>query len=109
MTAHRIEARWRAIGDPLPRSLVALTLATGLVDAVSFLGLGQVFVANQTGNVVFLAFALAGASGLSASAALVSWSMGMGNASGKPSRQAIAWLCRVTSARPVCEIIATNS
>jgi uncharacterized membrane protein YoaK (UPF0700 family) len=72
VTAHRIEARWRAIGDPLPRSLVALTLATGLVDAVSFLGLGQVFVANQTGNVVFLAFALAGASGLSASAALVS-------------------------------------
>lgn len=69
MTAHRIEARWRAIGDPLPRSLVALTLATGLVDAVSFLGLGQVFVANQTGNVVFLAFALAGASGLSARAA----------------------------------------
>ena len=44
----------RAIGDPLPRSLVALTFATGLVDAVSFLGLGQVFVANQTGNVVFL-------------------------------------------------------
>ncbi len=62
----------RAIGDPLPRSLVALTFATGLVDAVSFLGLGQVFVANQTGNVVFLAFALAGASGLSASAGLVS-------------------------------------
>ena len=62
----------RAIGDPLPRSLVALTFATGLVDAVSFLGLGQVFVANQTGNVVFLAFALAGASGLSARAALVS-------------------------------------
>jgi hypothetical protein len=31
----------RAIGDPLPRSLVALTVVTGLLDAVSFLGLGQ--------------------------------------------------------------------
>jgi hypothetical protein len=53
----------RAIGDPLPRSLVALTFATGLADAVCFLGLGQVLVANRTGNVVFLAFAVAGASG----------------------------------------------
>jgi uncharacterized membrane protein YoaK (UPF0700 family) len=72
VTAHRIEGPLRGIADPLPRSLVALTFATGLVDAVSFLGLGQVFVANQTGNVAFLAFALAGASGFSASAALVS-------------------------------------
>ena len=58
--------------DPLLPSLVALTVATGLVDAISFLGLGHVFVANQTGNVVFLAFGVAGASGVSASAALVS-------------------------------------
>lgn len=39
---------------------------TGVVDAVSYLHLGHVFVANMTGNVVFLGFALAGASGLSA-------------------------------------------
>jgi uncharacterized membrane protein YoaK (UPF0700 family) len=51
--------------------LVALTVVTGLVDAVSYLALGHVFVANMTGNVVFLGFALAGAPGLSASASLV--------------------------------------
>jgi len=34
--------------------------ATGLVDGCSYLVLGHVFVASMTGNVVFLAFALAG-------------------------------------------------
>jgi uncharacterized membrane protein YoaK (UPF0700 family) len=48
---------------PLPALLLVLTAATGLVDAVSILGLGRVFVANMTGNVVFLGFALAGAQG----------------------------------------------
>jgi len=48
--------------------LVGLTVVTGLVDAVSYLALGHVFVANMTGNVVFLPFALAGAPGLSAPA-----------------------------------------
>lgn len=56
---------------PLPPLLVALTLVTGLVDAFSYLVLGHVFVANMTGNVVFLAFALAGASGFSILASLV--------------------------------------
>ncbi|MBQ0891082.1 DUF1275 domain-containing protein [Streptomyces sp. RM72] len=45
---------------PLPPLLVVLTFVTGLVDAVSCLGLGHIFVANMTGNVVFLGFALAG-------------------------------------------------
>lgn len=57
---------------PLPPLMLLLTVATGLVDAVSYLGLGHVFVANMTGNVVFLGFALAGAPGLSATASLVS-------------------------------------
>ncbi|MFD8756177.1 YoaK family protein [Kitasatospora sp. NPDC059577] len=57
---------------PLPPLLLLLTVATGVVDAVSYLGLGHVFVANMTGNVVFLGFALAGAPGLSAAASLVS-------------------------------------
>ncbi len=56
---------------PLPPLLVALTLVTGLVDAFSYLVLGHVFVANMTGNVVFLAFALAGAPGFSILASLV--------------------------------------
>jgi uncharacterized membrane protein YoaK (UPF0700 family) len=56
---------------PLPQLLVAMTLVTGLVDAFSYLVLGHVFVANMTGNVVFLAFALAGAPGFSILASLV--------------------------------------
>ena len=56
---------------PLPPLLVAMTLVTGLVDAFSYLVLGHVFVANMTGNVVFLAFALAGAPGFSIAASLV--------------------------------------
>jgi uncharacterized membrane protein YoaK (UPF0700 family) len=48
-----------------------MTLVTGLVDAFSYLVLGHAFVANMTGNVVFLAFALAGAPGFSILASLV--------------------------------------
>jgi len=55
---------------PLPPLLLVLTVVTGLVDAVSYLELGHVFVANMTGNVVFLGFAAAGAPGLSAPASL---------------------------------------
>ena len=54
----------------LPPLLVALTVVTGLVDSFSYLVLGHVFVANQTGNVVFLAFALAGVRGFSAPASV---------------------------------------
>lgn len=53
-------------------ALMALTVVTGLVDAVSFLGLGHVFTANMTGNVVFLGFAVAGAPGLSIPRSLTS-------------------------------------
>ncbi len=64
---------------PLPPLLVSMTLVTGLVDAFSYLVLGHVFVANMTGNVVFLAFALAGASSFStlpSIVALVSFILG---------------------------------
>src|SRR3989442_12532301 len=56
----------------LARALLVLTAATGLIDAVSYLALGHVFTANMTGNVVFLAFAVAGAPGLSIPRSLVS-------------------------------------
>jgi uncharacterized membrane protein YoaK (UPF0700 family) len=55
---------------PLVPMLLVLTVVTGVVDAVSYLELGHVFVANMTGNVVFLGFALAGAANLSATASL---------------------------------------
>jgi uncharacterized membrane protein YoaK (UPF0700 family) len=65
---------WPPAGDrhgPLAPMMVALTFVTGLVDAASYLKLGHVFVANMTGNVVFLGFALAGAGGLSVIASLL--------------------------------------
>jgi len=57
------EARQERI---LPQLLYLLTAVTGLVDAVSYIGLGHVFTANMTGNIVLLGFALAGVPGLSA-------------------------------------------
>ncbi|HEV3268678.1 MAG TPA: YoaK family protein [Acidimicrobiales bacterium] len=56
---------------PLAPLLVAMTCVTGLVDAFSYLVLGHVFVANMTGNILFLAFALVGEHGLSVAASLV--------------------------------------
>ena len=58
--------------DPLPWVLGVLTVTTGLVDAVSVLGLGRVFTANMTGNVVFLGFAAVGTPGFSVARAMVS-------------------------------------
>jgi uncharacterized membrane protein YoaK (UPF0700 family) len=57
---------------PLARALIVLTFTTGLVDAVSYLGLGHVFTANMTGNVVLLGFGLAGGTGLPVLAPIVS-------------------------------------
>lgn len=55
----------RAADRPLLPALFAMTFVTGVVDAVSYLGLGHVFTANMTGNVVLLGFAVAGTSGFS--------------------------------------------
>lgn len=62
----------RSIRHPLTRTLLLLTFSTGVVDAGSFLGLGHVFTANMTGNVVLLGFGIAGAAGLPVLAPLVS-------------------------------------
>lgn len=66
---HVVEA-WRVLAPPrdnphgpLPPLLLLLTVVTGLVDAFSYLALGHVLVANMTGNVVFLGFAVGGAPG----------------------------------------------
>ncbi len=59
-------------------SLLTLTFVSGMIDAASVLGMGHVFTANMTGNVVFLAFSLAavpgysvGRSGVALAAALI--------------------------------------
>ena len=68
---------------PLPPLLVAMTAVTGLVDSFSYLLLGHVFVANMTGNVVFLGFAVVGAAGFSIAASLVALvSFGLGSVLG---------------------------
>ena len=53
------------LNHTLPLLLHIATAITGLIDAISYLGLGHVFTANMTGNVVFVAFAVAGVPGLS--------------------------------------------
>ncbi|MEV4615360.1 YoaK family protein [Kitasatospora sp. NPDC049258] len=55
--ADRIELRITGV-------LGALTVTSGVVDAVSFLGLGHAFAALATGNLLLLAFGIAGTQGL---------------------------------------------
>ncbi len=57
--------------SPLPWLLLLLSVTTGLVDAISVLGLGKVFTANMTGNIVFLGFAAVGTPGFHAPSYLV--------------------------------------
>jgi len=54
-------------------ALLLLTFATGLVDAVSVVFLGHVFVANMTGNVIFLGFWFVPHSGVDMAAAVVAF------------------------------------
>lgn len=54
-------------------ALLLLTFATGLIDAISVLVLGHVFVANMTGNVIFLGFWFVPHSGVDLTAALVAF------------------------------------
>src|SRR2546425_12582849 len=66
MTGSNLEQVGQGRPASLPLLLLVLTVTTGLIDAVSVLGLGRVFTANMTGNVVFLGFALARVPGFSA-------------------------------------------
>ncbi|HEX4753545.1 MAG TPA: YoaK family protein [Solirubrobacterales bacterium] len=61
-----------SLRHPLTRTLLVLTVTTGVIDAASYLGLGRVFAANMTGNIVLLGFGIAGSSGLPVVAPLVS-------------------------------------
>jgi uncharacterized membrane protein YoaK (UPF0700 family) len=54
-------------------ALLLLTLSTGLVDAISVLALGHVFVANMTGNVIFIGLWAVPRSGVDVTAALVAF------------------------------------
>lgn len=52
-------------------SLLGMTFATGIVDAVSYLGIGSVFTANMTGNAILLGFGIAGEYAFSISRSLL--------------------------------------
>jgi len=67
------------VHGPLPGLLFLLTAVTGVIDAVSLLTLGRVFVANITGTIVTLGLALAGTLGVvreTALAALATFVLG---------------------------------
>jgi uncharacterized membrane protein YoaK (UPF0700 family) len=68
----RAQAAAASVRHPLTVLLLTLTFSTGLVDAVSYLGLGKVFTANMTGNVVLLGFGIAGGYALPIVAPVVS-------------------------------------
>jgi hypothetical protein len=91
---------------PLPPMLVSLTVVTGLVDSFSYLVLGHVFVANMTGNVVFVAFALAGAGGFSvassvtAIAAFLVGGLAAGRASSRLGKNGQGWSELASGRRP---------
>ena len=61
-----------SLRHPLTRTLLVLTFTTGVIDAASYLGLGHVFTANMTGNIVLLGFGIAGGSGLPVISPMVS-------------------------------------
>jgi uncharacterized membrane protein YoaK (UPF0700 family) len=83
--------------------LFGLTFSSGAVDAISFLALGKVFTAFMTGNVVFLAFGVAGAPGPNAGhvvAAIAAFGIGVFLATRivRPSKGSGVWPRRVSVA-----------
>lgn len=66
MAYEKIAAPAQTHATALPWLLLLLSVTTGLVDAISVLGLGKVFTANMTGNIVFLGFAVVGTPGFHA-------------------------------------------
>lgn len=96
-----------ALSDRLSIGLFVLTAVSGIVDAVSFLGLGHVFTANMTGNVALLAFAAAGAPSISAPRSITSLAAflsgaGLGGYFGRgivgPFRRRWLFLCATSEA-----------
>jgi uncharacterized membrane protein YoaK (UPF0700 family) len=83
--------------------LTSLSLAARCVDAVGYLGLGQVFVANMTGNTVLLGLAIGQADGqgiLHAGTALAGFILGvaLGAAIVERGPEQAAWTPAVTVA-----------
>lgn len=104
---------------PLPALLAMMTVVTGVVDAVSILRMDQVFVANMTGNVVFVGFGLAGARAFSVAASVTALAgFGAGALAGgrlpsrwRTDRARLLWttnLAKLVLALPVLVVAATS-
>jgi uncharacterized membrane protein YoaK (UPF0700 family) len=97
----------------LPLLLHIATVITGLIDAISYLALGHVFTANMTGNVVFLAFAVAGVPGLSlmrSLTALVAFLIGAligGRAASRLSEVSTRWITTALTLESALLLVAT--
>src|SRR5215211_5911778 len=107
-TAHpapRRVARAGRLSDAMVRDLllVGLTFSSGAVDAIAFLGLGKVFTAFQTGNLVFLGVGAADAGGpevLRVACSLLGFAVGVLAATliVRPTKGSGLWPGRVTVA-----------
>jgi len=92
--------------------LYLATVVAGVVDAVSFLGLGRVFVANMTGNVVFIGFGAFSAPGISVTRSLVALAaFVVGSGLGGRLADALeqrrrAWLVRAFGVETACFALA---
>jgi uncharacterized membrane protein YoaK (UPF0700 family) len=80
--------------------LVGLTFSSGAADAIAFLGLGKVFTAFQTGNLVFLGLGAADAGGpdiLRVAGSLLGFAAGVfaGTVLVRPARGSGLWTRRV--------------
>ena len=90
--------------------LIALTVSSGAIDAISYLGLGKVFSAFMTGNLVFLGFGIAQAGGphvLPIIIALSVFSAGayLGTQIALPSQGSGLWPWRVSVALGLAAIV----
>lgn len=92
--------------QPLRLVLVVLTFVTGIVDAASYLGLGHIFTANVTGNIVLLGFALAGAGQVSIIASLLSLAAFL---AGAAAGGRLARILEATGNRWVVTVLAAES
>lgn len=99
--------------EPVMAPLVLLTVMAGVADAITYLRLGRVFVANSTGNVVFLGFAAAGANQLSVPASLVAisgfllGSLAGGRLATRVGAERRAWLLRAFGLELLLVAVAT--
>ncbi|MCC3282176.1 YoaK family protein [Arthrobacter caoxuetaonis] len=81
--------------------MLSLTFSTGVIDAVGYLGLDNVFTGNMTGNVVLLGMAFAGGTGLPVlrpALALVFFMLGAALAGRMLRRGPEGWSGRISAA-----------